>query len=576
MAIVNLNGIQVAEGPAPEVNGTTAADTLLVFGELEGGSVTGDRASDTITLDTLDGDAFGFTFNGNDGPDSIEIDNDAIFSAVSFVGDADLFGGKGEDTIRVRNVEIVEGLNIQGNDGDDSIFVRLDDNGFVNGPATDITGLSVNGNDGFDDIFIGGTELVNLRDSSFNGGKGDDSITINADDIRGISVNGDNGNDTIYVDANATNSGNIQDSAILGGEGDDSIFVGNNLSTVEDNLFQGNAGDDSIYITGGEDLFKRNEVFGGKGDDSIYINNQTDITESFVNGNIGEDFIEIDGDIDQSTVAGGKDDDFIELTSLVQNSIIAGDLGDDGIQFVGSAELEGSDVLGGDGDDLIFGGTYQPNAGELTDLTFETVGSADSDTLLDGGDGDDTIAIDGETAGDATILGGAGADTFQLWNGGSAEFTDFESGVDTLIIGDYVTTQDGSFRAGKQIEFFEALPDGQGTANIVTIAGGNVGTTLLAPNGVNLGVTQAPLFNGADINTRLDSILRAATNTATAVNTISEKILFLDTAGTDAGLYIYTAEATYVNSNLTPQNANILNTQEIALGVFAASDITVI
>jgi len=142
--------------------------------------------------------------------------------------------------------------------------------------------------------------VVGLRRIEIFGGRGDDTIRIDASGLRiGATINGGPGNDTISGGPRGDRiAGGLGDDTIDGGEGNDEIF--------------GGWGDD--YLRGGRGA---DRIVGGDGDDAI------------------------DGGIGHDTLIGGLDDDTIDGEAGFDT--VRGDAGDD-------------TLLGGTGRDKLFAG----------------------------------------------------------------------------------------------------------------------------------------------------------------------------------------------------------------------------
>lgn len=296
--------------------------------------------------------------------------------------------------------------------------------------------LSTNSNNalfgfGGEDLLLGGIGEDNLLGGTGNdlifGGDGRDWIGGNeGDDI----ITGNEGNDII--------NGNQGNDTVFGGQGDDFVRGGQDndllLGDVGNDTLAGDRGNDTVF-GGGSNASGNSDndlIFGGSGDDLLH-------------GNTGNDTIF--GEDGNDTVHGGQDDDIV--CGGVGEDILYGDLGNDSL-------------CGGDGNDTIFGG----NGGETSasdndyicggignDLVFGNQGAdwiygeTGNDTLY-GGQGDDTlIGGDGNDLlsgglGNDTLTGGNGSDIFVLAVGkGSDVITDFQDGIDFLLLSDDLTFQ---------------------------------------------------------------------------------------------------------------------------------------
>ncbi|WP_374425216.1 hypothetical protein [Paracoccus sp. (in: a-proteobacteria)] len=160
-----------------------------------------------------------------------------------------------------------------------------------------------------------------------------------------------------------------------------------------------------------------------------------------IDGGTGADTINIAGLSDSSVYLTGEDvlegyadsrDIDMHLSGVEQ---FQGTAGDDTISSAtGSVSL-----AGGAGDDTLIGGTYEQvtTSGSHGEIRW---GQGDSDDLLLGGDGNDTICFDRAD----TVTGGAGRDSlvYLADANSSASVTDFTAGEDVMTI--YLNPEDVS------------------------------------------------------------------------------------------------------------------------------------
>ena len=162
------------------------------------------------------------------------------------------------------------------------------------------------------------------------------------------------------------------------GDGSDDEIRG----TFGDDLLTGTEGDDVIFGWLGDDtidgLDGDDEIRPGEGDDTVYAGLGRDV----IFGSPGED--ELYGEVGNDTISGGADNDYIN-------------------GGYGSDELHG-----GAGNDTIFGGF------DARDVNGEIVPALQSQDLIRGDDGDDTIYIWG---GDGVARGNDGEDDLILVTG---------------------------------------------------------------------------------------------------------------------------------------------------------------
>ena len=289
MATILLNGVVT---DASTISGSDLNDKLTVSGGVDGLSVDLAAGDDAVEIFANSEEITDTEVRVSEGDDEITVvaaaDDDADFAGMPIsLGDS-LLGGPGEDVIRLEDGLVQLGGAVKGNEDDDTIHVA------------NINGGTVNGNAGDDTLRIGvfadeeaGSRAANaLTNGSVMGGKGGDTITVNAD-VTGSAIRGNEGGDTINLDG--------------------SDFSG--ATTVN-----GNAGDDTINAAGAEgDL----TVIGGKGDDLLRVGGgQT------VRGGLGADTFSIEA-------AGGVTIEDFDKLDLEQDDAAEDCFCDDQIQIDG-------------------------------------------------------------------------------------------------------------------------------------------------------------------------------------------------------------------------------------------------
>lgn len=248
---------------------------------------------------------------------------------------------------------------------------------------------------------------------------GGDSDVVDLDSAFGSEIHGDAGNDHLIVPG----SGNF-------------IYGGNGHDTIELDM-----ANDASGVPSGTD----NDVYGGNGHDTItgFVG-----TGSEVHGDGGNDTIILDAV--NSEIHGDAGNDYIEITRNMDSQIYGGE-GNDTI--IGAANDQaiphayGFEYYGGNGDDLM-----------QVDLRGDYT---DGDIIVDGGAGDDVVqlVVNSSSAHIANISvpqisGGEGIDSFEVdvqardmvTEAGTVTnraamltITDFNSGVDQLLIDPYAT-----------------------------------------------------------------------------------------------------------------------------------------
>ena len=271
---------------------------------------------------------------------------------------------------------------------------------------------------------------------------------------------------------NFTEAGNRY--TVLGGEGQDTI---SGAPLISNSIINGNIGEDIIAL----DLLETTSVFGGKQNDFLSVGS---LTSSSVNGNIGADAVTVTSGLSASQVYGGKDNDTLTVGGVISSSSVNGDIGNDTINLNVATLENGSSVQGGLNDDTIT-------------LTGVNVFSADSSVF--GGQGNDTINAANSTAavviyGDNdndTVTSGGGADFLygnngndQLNGGASNDSLTGGAGTDSMTGGagvDVMTggTENDTFTGGAGIDTFNVdagsdriLDVGAGGADNIVITAG--------------------------------------------------------------------------------------------------------
>ena len=270
---------------------------------------------DMYQVDAESEDITNATMRGGEGDDVISVvagdqgDDDVDFINSANIGGS-LIGGPGEDTITVGDGLAVLTGTIKGNEDDDVITVANADGAFVQGNSGD-DGIFIGFAATADGEVAGSTAAASLNNSSINGSAGDDQINIDA-------------------------GGSVTDSTIRGNEGDDVIVAGGiDVTTyvpgnaVEGTVtatgavaLEGNAGDDFIdgsAITGAA------TIRGGKGDDTLVAGNGQTVfgglgADTFTVGSSGgviiEDFDKLDLD---GNVAADNPDCFCDDEIVINN-----------------------------------------------------------------------------------------------------------------------------------------------------------------------------------------------------------------------------------------------------------------
>ncbi len=265
-------------------------------------------------------------------------------------------------------------------------------------------------------------------------GAGNDDITS------GLSTHVDagTGNDTTSVDTTGAAEGTFRDPAatLEAGDGDDVVTAIGAGIGIRTGAGAG-AGDDAITASG-----SRMDIDGGTGADTINIAGLSDSTVYLTGEDVLEGYADSrDIDMHLSGVEQFQGTAGNDTISYATGSVsLAGGTGDDRLSFTATNPTEtgrASTLDGGAGDDTLIGGTYEQvtTSGSHGEIRW---GQGDSDDLLLGGDGNDTICFDRAD----TVTGGAGRDSlvYLADANSSASVTDFTAGEDVMTI--YLNPED--------------------------------------------------------------------------------------------------------------------------------------
>ncbi|MBE9102099.1 calcium-binding protein [Vacuolonema iberomarrocanum] len=492
----------------------------------------------------------GSVISGSNGRDRIQgsDEEDLIFAGdgrdtvAAGAGNDFILAGKGGDVVVGQTGSDVALL---GAGRDRFIWNNGDGSDFINGGSgfdtTEVNGADgagdefdlaeVNGQAIFNRLNLGPFTLTNERIEQFeiNGLGGDDSLTVGdltESAVKRVLFSGGEGNDTLDATASTTTvraSGGAGDDLLLGGSAVDRFKGDAGNDTVV-----GQRGDDFARLGAGDDLFIWNN---GDGSDFISGGGGFDITQ--VNGADGAgdefDLAQVEGQaifnrlnlgpftltnirIEQFEINGQGGDDSLtvgDLTgSTVETVVFSGGEGNDTLDARASSTT--IEAFGGDGDDLLLGGsavdTFEAGAGD--DIVvgqrgddFADLGAGDDRFIWNNGDGSDFI--NGGAGFDVTQVNGAdgagdefdlvaveGQAIFNRLNLGLFTLTNedieqFEingqGGDDSFTVGDLTgsTVESVVFSGGEGNDFLNA----SGTSTPVVADGGDGDDILIGGDG---------------------------------------------------------------------------------------------
>ena len=346
-----------------------------------------------------------------------------------------------------------------------------------------------------------GTDTFNVQSTAgattINAGAGNDVIgvgslapatggTVNA--IAGaLTINGDTGSDTLTIDDSgdtAANTGNLTATALTGlGMGPSGLTYG----TVE-----------ILNVNLGPVVFGQINRF--------VVTGTAAGTVTTINGNTGADEIDVAATTGPTTVNGGGNDDLFAVGSSNRNgpgtlNNIAGPLTINGAAAAPAVSLlvyDNADTTANTGTltattltglGMASGLTYSGmdrldvNLGSGAN-TFTLQGSnAGTATTITGGSGTDAFVVTGPVT--ANLIGGAGADVFQLGAGAALTGTiDGGAGVDTLDESAMTTARQVTLTGLGSVDGFAGTEAGVtgGFTNVDALKGGAAADTLTGMN----------------------------------------------------------------------------------------------
>ncbi|MEH6442872.1 MAG: LEPR-XLL domain-containing protein [Oceanospirillaceae bacterium] len=429
-----------------EQGGTLKAAITLTLNTDIGNS---DTSAGTVTLHgTLE--AANTVVNTGSGNDSL------LFNVQQMLGDVQVNAGAGLDTITVNELvsrSSADYFELDGQGGTDTYIINRTGQNLAGVGADYIINVRDSGTqaDGADTLTINGTDLADtlllrkgfvaaLHDD--NSGTGDyqsGAERINYDrNINGrLILNGHEGNDAFFSDDNSSIT------TLDGGAGDDSFQIGQLYGLDRQAALGTVALGDEIETTETTlgFLSKGNSlpmvVYGGDGEDTVKVYSNKALTKLY--GEYGDDSFVVRAFLKKGTTqaAGGGD---VEL--------FGGD-GADNIQYSINSPLKidggaGTDsviVLGTEGDDS-FMVTKDGIFGAGLNVSFTGVELAE----VDGLEGDDTFYI--LSTSDSvvtTIIGGLGADTFNVAGDVTTPIVSYSVEGRSSFINHSVVSDDGSY-----------------------------------------------------------------------------------------------------------------------------------
>jgi len=399
-----ISGTTVTSGSGADLINLTAGTILL--SSVEAGS-----ENDTVTISTGATTLISSTVTGNAGDDLINIFGNVANSSVAGGSYTDEQGAnRRNDLINVvaSGGGFIRNSTFEGAFGNDSIFLVGED-------QDDNLLRSTEGNNTF------GISAQSLSNSTIIGGTGTDSVDVQATgSINTLLIQVGARNDTVGVFGNSITGLTVTtDDTPLATAGNDQVSVA--ALALNEVTIRTLAGNDSINVIGS--LTNALLVDAGAGNDSVYAGGVL-LFNSAISGGAGNDTVDVNyNGIVNSTIDGGfgSNDSITVTASALSNSSIDGLNGDDVVTVNASFAIVNSTIIGGTGKDTV------------TISGFPNIGGS----LVDLGEDNDRLALNANEFLTSTLLGGSGNDSLDINVsnfGGAVTLVDAGSGNDTIDI----------------------------------------------------------------------------------------------------------------------------------------------
>ena len=347
-----IYGDDTASGAGNDAITTTGMGSSLLVG---GGG------NDTLNSDASAG---GDTLVGGAGNDIYTFGADDVIPFDSLGNNTYIAGATAtaQDTITVQANDSFTGGATFFVTGEAELIKTITDGGVI---ASDEKDLITIGTANALTSLAGGDDTLNatnvVEGGSIFGGAGNDVITVSGTDAAGV-LDGGAGNDAFtFSDAAATVSSTIE-----GGAGDDTLTA----AGVFAGSFSGGDGVDvfDIETLGGNGSAA--VIDGGAGNELIGIGNLGSGVTSTVQGGLGDDTLTV-GTVSSATPA--------DLT--ISSVVLDGGLGND---YIRAGSGGNASLVGGDGDDILIGGSLAAAATGTTAVYAgdKIVGGLGNDTIV--------------------------------------------------------------------------------------------------------------------------------------------------------------------------------------------------
>lgn len=370
--------------------------------------VTGDGSDEQFTI-TVDGSGFDIDRNAPGG-EHLDLTRTERAAVIAGDGADTITGGTGLAALGV-------GTTLSGGDGVDTIAGTDGVDTITGGPGDDI----LSGADGADVAVWSAGD----GDDGFDGGSGSDTARLNGDGTGETFTVAPDGSG-VDIDRTAPSAAHVEADAIErvevnAGDGADTVAGSTGLAALGVSAsFSGGAGTDALTGTDGNDTLAggadTDVITGGDGDDTTQWS-AGDGSDT-VHGGPGPDTAQFTGDATAETFTIAPDGSDVDVTGpsaatvdtdAVEHVSVSGGAGADtitattglaalGVELNLSGGNDADTITGSDGDDTLNGGSGSDDVtgGDGGDrLVFSPAATATD--AIEGGAGDDTLAVDPES-----------------------------------------------------------------------------------------------------------------------------------------------------------------------------------
>lgn len=368
------------------IDGSLIDDTILSQGQ-----TASNNKNDKVTVS---GGVYGGVISLGDGTDLVDIKESMTAGVIELGAGADTvsIGGAlnngsistGGDADVIHIQQGMSGGIIDSGEGDDSITV-----------SGNMSGGTITSSSGNNQIVIGSADGNNTMTGgsiSLNGTNGNskDSVTVYGDMSGGVITTKD-GADRISVTGTVSGFASIHSGAYK-----DGIEIGAMAGgTVDAGL-----GDDTVYIV---NTMSGGTIYGGGGNDAIVVGGG--VAGGFIDAGDGTDLILLGGTVSGGSIYGGAGADYVAVVGNVTGGTIYGGADNDTIRVTGDVGIVGTEC-----------------------------GTGTGTGVLAGGDGDDSISIEGNLYA-GTVSGGAGNDSISISGVVQGGVIEALEGTNTITIG---------------------------------------------------------------------------------------------------------------------------------------------